>query len=127
VNSIREIRFRGKRISDGKWIFGDLIQETKGPCKFIISEGQTFQVYEDTVGQYTGKSDFEHTKLFEGDIVQVVAKYEDTRWCIGFDRAAFCFYRKYDVKYKYKVCELSRCNRDYKIIGNVFENPELLT
>lgn len=83
---MREILFRGKRVDNNKWVYGDLIQlhdgrkyiiDNKfGACiddkgNFINTKSQFVnEVIQETVSQYTGLTDKNGKKIFEGDIVQ---------------------------------------------------------
>lgn len=71
---MREILFKAKRISDGKWIEGSLIvysDQTTGIVYDIGDiEGMRKEVVRpETVCQYTGLTDRNGTKIFEGDII----------------------------------------------------------
>lgn len=71
---MREILFKAKRISDGKWIEGSLIvypDQTTGIVYDIGDiEGMRKEVvHPETVCQYTGLTDRNGKKIFEGDII----------------------------------------------------------
>ena len=74
---MREILFRGKLLYSEKWIFGDLIKKGEPSDKeYVIADDNveghwTFGIQAETVGQFTGITDRDGAKIFEGDIIRV--------------------------------------------------------
>lgn len=71
---MRKVKFRAKRISDGKWIYGYLINPEKWRVRWIShhnDEGELTheEVHFKTVGQLTGLIDKNGVEIYEGDIL----------------------------------------------------------
>lgn len=126
---IREHLFKGKTIEDGKWIYGDLVHSwhkmnTK-PTTMIYNTLDKTEVDPTTVCEYTGLRDKNGTRIFEGDIVKWADFTMETFWGsdvgIGY---GFCWKPCGSNKY-YKESKTGFIN-EYEVIGNIFDNKELL-
>lgn len=149
---MREILFRGK-LHDGRWSEGNLCVSKDGVC--IITPDATpvgcyGRVDPDTVGQYTGLTDSNGKKIFEGDILRFAETEEYNMW-----REAQEYPEDYEgmnpdawvdvavVKWQgendYPAFDLSpsefeanglswiKCDDFvFEVIGNIHDNPELL-
>ena len=70
---MREIIFRGKNKRNGKWVVGDLVTNFELFGNYGIRKSNsvhTVAVKEDTIGQFTGMTDAEGNKIFEGDVIE---------------------------------------------------------
>lgn len=130
---MREIIFRGKNPDNGKWYEGaysphnwDFFgMKSEIPQIIINSEdkyldGKWIEVIPETVGQYTGLKDKNGKKVFEGDICDC---YGDIG-VIEFDEEDSMFI----YTYAENVSTNFGClyGTELEVIGNVFDNPELL-
>ena len=128
---MREILFRGKCFHTEEWVEGYLGIEV--PDELVIQQFSydeyfksncidQYSVKPETVGQYTGLTDKNGTKIFEGDIIGGKAGTFEIRWR-GYV-SCFTIYKK-DVPYPLAPVEKGIV-RGYEVIGNIYDNPELL-
>lgn len=143
----REILFRGKRLDNGEWVYGyylpwhavtdlqgnepyaQIFEEYKIKGKYV-AKGWV-RVNFNTVGQYTGLTDKNGNRIFEGDIVKVkitqtedIKTYGSCKYKVGFIT--------YNEDFALFTCKNNFMNfinwafNDCEVIGNIYDNPELL-
>lgn len=130
----REIKFRGIRLDNGKWVIGDLILIKGGALILPIGKGwDQHRVDAETVGQFTGLKDKDGRDIYEGDIIECAdSRGEPIRHFVEF-----CKERGYYAQYlaghsPLPAYEAGPIYQDYidklgkYVVGNVFDNPELL-
>lgn len=133
---MREILFRGKNES-GKWVEGYYVRADwyldgrVTHCIFPIGttlyphcEHSGFEsIVPDTIGQYTGLTDKNETKIFEGDIVN----YNGTNHKVVFETRGESAYFGIEISNieTWRFC-LEVPAKLMNVIGNIYDNPELL-
>lgn len=150
---MREILFRGKQTDGGAWVEGYVVETTvfgvnrcrnaiviyKKPEKIFDSDW--WEVNPETIGQYTGLIDRNGKKVFEGDIIsskgKVYGKTEKFLYVIKYGQ----YIPKTYCREIYQECEtigfygeskgqqqvqLGNYPQKIEVIGNVYDNPELL-
>jgi uncharacterized phage protein (TIGR01671 family) len=148
---MREILFRGKRIDNGEWIEGYLV------CDRVFWGEPDFHAYivthkhpsgcfghdiyievdPSTVGQYTGLTDKNGKRIFEGDVLRI-ARTSDSMgnyWAdaleypvnvvVKWDFCAWVWETLCEDK-RYIAFPDAWCHFECEIIGNIHDNPELL-
>ena len=150
---MREILFRGKRTDCEAWVEGDLLHYESGEmaiCKGFSKYGYEateiigrYKVIPETVGQFTGLTDKNGVRIFEGDILRgfeypfcsnINGEFNYFAEVVWFDdSSAFGIYTFKNPKSN--VRGISEGNTDYleyfnadkwEVIGNIHDNPELL-
>ena len=142
---MRDILFKAKRIDNGEWVEGAYFPKTKYPTKknrtfiWVWQIGKIYcdyncgyspyEVDEKTICQYTGLKDKNGNKIWENDIIKPYDTVTNENYIIGWDKemGAFVF------------CDINTNNSLYvlvghyiesiqsvEVIGNIFDNPELL-
>ncbi len=128
---MREYLFRGIRKDNGKWGYGFPYINRNCNYEIVFCDPKinfqriSFEVIPDTVGQYTGFKDKNGTKIFEGDIIDFPDRTDgDGYGVVRYDADETEFAIIYDSYYR----GLGRCyrSRDVEVIGNIYDNPELL-
>ena len=117
---MRAILFRGKRYN-GAWLAGDLLaNKYERPNICPIGDVNCYPVIPETVGQYTGMKDEYGRKIFEGDIVSHFSNYSGHRVyaVVTYTDGQFLAMTN-DNAGLYLSDKL-------EVIGNIFDNPELL-
>lgn len=131
----REILFRAKHIHaipgnehlNGTWVHGYLSDKNYINDKSVDGE---FLIDEDTICQYTGLTDKNGKKIFEGDIVRYVEIYGEVKfglhennWQIDkYNQGFFVTFPKENLLRN----ELGFWRNKVVVVGNIYDNSELL-
>ncbi len=147
---MREYKFRGKNKDIG-WVYGQLAYDINGNA-YIIQEVELDSSYEleetilfatmwyrvdkETVGQYTGRKDKNGKEICEGDILTIpewlINDNQEVCVCIYdqentvSDIIGFGLYTTDGYSGKFKILVYSDEWDEFKVIGNIYDNPELL-
>ena len=124
---MREILFRGKRPDNGEWARGFLVNMF-GASHIIDKddENTSYEVIQETVGQYTGMKDKNGKRIFEGDVAKVLQGKDKDIAYVGFENGAFMLYPKTGNIYERTLWSYWYNDWDVEVIGNITDNPELL-
>ena len=142
---MREILFRGKRVDNGAWVEGAFYAyyNYKRTVVQILTDRtncipDAYEVIPETIGQYTGLTDKNGKKIFEGDIVKFCKYIYQIIFVCGsftlFDKQG-CMISKiggmsdhfYSLMNLYLECQWEDdWAYDLEVIGNIHDNPELL-
>lgn len=123
----RDVLFRGFSKELNKFVYGCGVYENKG--KWIVSVSfnsesslpsiESFRVIDESIGQFTGLTDKNDVKIFEGDIVKVPTEWNSLVGAVEYNKNIASF----DAwpKNRSEGCFLIT-DENIEVIGNVFEN-----
>ncbi len=132
----REIKFRGKRVDTGKWVYGYLVKDSIGMTYIITYFGCSitacsdcgvpavdyYEVIPETVGQYTGLKDKNGKEIYNLDIISHYREYALVIW--NEDRYILKWLSE-SCNYHEELCFWAT-ERKISVIGNIFDNRELI-
>lgn len=132
----REILFRGKTLKPvtlnkhivaevGQWIYGGIVEHIGGTYILMPDSGYGYisiEVIPETVSQYTGLTDKNGKKIFEGDIVRNILILENNTFNENIDIVEF---NKEDCSFMLgKGKRHFNKNLELEVIGNIFDEKE---
>lgn len=124
---MREIKFRGKRIDTGEWVYGDLwrLYYSGSSVSWVIRDGhgnmEDHEVDPETVGQFIGLHDRNGKEIYEGNVCSWKYGFISGVSEVRFFDGAFRLHG-----YPFDEHNLIATGERLEVIGNIHENPELL-
>lgn len=121
---MRAIKFRGKSILTYEWFYGDLVHSAdKKRTAILVNDKDSYdecEVVPETIGQFTSLYDCDGKEIFEGDILD----FNGLKVEVRFVRGVFALLVNGNLDDE--LCVDCRTDLFAKVIGNVYENPDIL-
>ena len=128
---MRTIKFRGKSIDDKEWLYGDLVSSAdKKRFAILVNNKESYdecEVAPETIGQFSGLYDYNKKEIYEGDILKwsnglmYVVKFWDGMFYASVKECNDGIFGGFPLHALTK-----HDDRKCKIVGNIYDNPELL-
>lgn len=118
----RKIKFRGK--CNDTWCKGNHLTYADSEVikQWSSSISPEYTVESETVGQFTGEYDMDGTEIYEGDICDIVGTNVVVMWDENYLKLDFFHFDR-----KKEVFNLEKnCGKLVKVVGNIYDNPEIL-
>lgn len=137
---MREIKFKAKTCNgewvegflfelffEGTWCIGKEALEPNDYSEIIGQNKDWFYINPDTICQYTGLKDKNGKEIYEGDILRTEIEDNQYRnYLVKFDEKELSYelYGNDDLEYRVTCTRYNQII--FEVIGNIFDNPELL-
>ena len=121
---MREIKFRGQRVDNGEWLYGDLMTYDNDYVICDVDDGGYLPIIRETVGQFTGLLDKNGQEIYEGDIV---VGYGTWNLIVSIEKGHTVIkWTDYDSSKQCVYLEREWINgEEAVVIGNIYDNKEI--